>query len=980
MPSGAVPVGVATPPIPRHVHPPPPSDAKAFLQQEEREDNVRAFPYSVALPSQHAILGWGELAAEDPGCTPPPLLTTMAALLRRPAVDAVHEAQLEWAQHGQRLSLLAPVDAYCADRVVHAVDREAIAAGCASALLARSLKVCVVPSPIDVSLYGASPIRLVDVLVATADVEALLEVARYPFLLHRNKPARYQPGYYNHEAETTCFRTLICTPPHPTAVLGDAALRVAVACRLIQTALGDVEQQPNVDHGTHQVRSATDDCELRAVTRCLRTAVGDRFERESFAEVLKKLFGSGQHNSVLVPNPASDAVTPRRVALVQWWGAFPEEPSGCAEMAEYTLAHYRAVLEAHTLRIPTDPDQTRLYADVVALLGGEVLGPLRGALRHRCDTIATSWASLPAAGTAGTAAAQGSQPLSMRGEARLHLYTTPIGGMGADPRAYSRLLARLWTRCADSADPRLACLAAIAALVRNGAADVALAFAVVAEGRGLAVFGAAEDFTYPKLWRRNRQHDLQCQLACHAVMNYFTASATLTSARTALLPCDPVLFRRVGAAADLEKLDKATAALRPIIVDDVPSGSEPLPHVLLVAEAAAAAPRKGVQAGDAVFAAPAAVMQRWQELTCGIFEPVAVGAQQCDPSAGPLVRTFPWHCVVAAGGAVVHCVSAVPPAQRPKDVDLFLYGAAGNVNPGARVAQIERHFRRVVGPGNYATLLTSKVVTFLFADPKIPRVQVVLGAWESVTDILTTMDVDSSAVAFDGRQAVMSARAAGAWATGLNVASHLSHNVRGSPHYELRLYKYAARNGFAVLSPLKAANGAAVMAAVDEVAKVGTGAAARRSAATSLAGLKWLVGVEQGVVQPRYEGQQTVGRRRATLLDLEVSETNSLADILKAVEGKGYSPSDDYGQTEEGFVVAEDNGEPLAEDLLEPAEDDTHWTVAGADSTYLYDQSVSRAEMASLIGRYDGDTTPFSNNDDLSLWCCELQSTPRTAN
>jgi hypothetical protein len=422
-----------------------------------------------------------------------------------------------------------------------------------------------------------------------------------------------------------------------------------------------------------------------------------------------------------------------------------------------------------------------------------------------------------------------------------------------------------------------------------------------------------------------------------------------------------MLYRRVGATADANTLAEASSVLRPLLLRDVPTGQPPVPHVLLTTQAAAAAPRRGVQAGDAVFAAPAAVVQRWQELTCGIFD-----AQQ------PATSAFPWHCVVAAGGAVVHCVSAVQPAQRPKDIDLFLYGAGGNVNPGARIAQIERHFRRAVGAGNYATLLTSKVVTFLFADPKLPRVQVVLGAWESVTDILTTMDVDSSAVAFDGQQAVMSARAAGAWATGLNVASHLSHNVRGSPHYELRLYKYAARNGFAVLSPLKAANGAAVMAAVDEVGNSGTGGAARRSAATSLEGLKWLMGVEQGVVQPRYEGQQTTARRRGILADLEVSVTNSLADVLQAVEAMGYSPSDEYGQTEEGFVIVADDGE-ASQDLEEPPEGDPRWEVAGAPRTYLWCQSVCRSNMASSIGRYDGDATPFSVSDDMSLWCCSFQ-------
>jgi hypothetical protein len=504
-----------------HVHSPKPSPAEAFLQKEESDDATRVFPYSVPIPSQHAILLWGELAAQlaDPGCTPPPLLTTMAALLRRPAVDAVHAAQVACARNGQRLNILAPVDASGSDRTFQAVDREAMAAGCASALLTRSLQLCVVPAPIQLPIFETCSTRLVDVLVATADVAALLEVSRYPFLVCRVAPTR-RPDI--DPSETTSWRTMFCSPPHPTDALHDVSMRAALACLVLRTGPSvaghaniyrvRLAEAPTEDPGRDRVAATaafTEEPELRALTLCMRSAVDHQSASDSPTTTLKRLMGCpGSLSMSALLHRASEAVTPRRVAHVRWWDACSKQPRW-SDMAPAALLHYRAVRCAHTLRTPTSANTTALAADVVSLLRGEVLGPLQAALRHRCDTIATSWTSLPE----DTDWLKG--PIAMRGEARLHLYTTPMGGMGADPSSYTRLLSRLWMRCAAAVDLRTACLVSIAALVRNDAADVALAFAVVAEGRGLAVLGATEDFTYPQLWRRNRQHDLRCQLACH---------------------------------------------------------------------------------------------------------------------------------------------------------------------------------------------------------------------------------------------------------------------------------------------------------------------------------------------------------------------------------------------------------------------------------------------------------------------------------
>jgi hypothetical protein len=127
--------------------------------------------------------------------------------------------------------------------------------------------------------------------------------------------------------------------------------------------------------------------------------------------------------------------------------------------------------------------------------------------------------------------------------------------------------------------------------------------------------------------------------------------------------------------------------------------------------------------------------RRWEQLTGGVLD------------------GFDWRNVVAANGGVAACLDpakdASAPGQkgRPKDVDLFVYGLTP-LGVKQVCCEIEVHAHKVAAARGieYLTLVTSRTMTIIFGDEALPRIQVVLGQWESACDLLSTMSVDCCCV------------------------------------------------------------------------------------------------------------------------------------------------------------------------------------------------------------------------------------------
>jgi hypothetical protein len=275
---------------------------------------------------------------------------------------------------------------------------------------------------------------------------------------------------------------------------------------------------------------------------------------------------------------------------------------------------------------------------------------------------------------------------------------------------------------------------------------------------------------------------------------------------------------------------------------------------------------------------------------------------------GDVLDGFDWRNVVAAGGAVVACLDpandVTAPGQegRPKDVDLFVYGLTAS---GAKqvCCEIEVHANKVAAAKDieYLTLVTSRTMTIIFGDEALPRVQVVLGQWESTCDLLSTADVDCCCVCYNGRDVTVTTRGLLSWTHRVNVGSD-AHAAVGSRASELRLWKYARRHGFAVAA---VAPSSAELAGLRNAMKARKAAAAgsmKRGLATSASGLRLVAAVDSQLLKPVTPPVQLA---LGTLANLRAA----LANLRAALEEEqGYMESDNYGQHEEGFMILQSEG------------------------------------------------------------------------
>jgi hypothetical protein len=279
--------------------------------------------------------------------------------------------------------------------------------------------------------------------------------------------------------------------------------------------------------------------------------------------------------------------------------------------------------------------------------------------------------------------------------------------------------------------------------------------------------------------------------------------------------------------------------------------------------------------------------RRWKALTGGLFQ------------------GFDWRHVLVAGGAVAACldpstdVTATDHTQRPKDMDLFIHGLTPK--GAAQVcSEIEAFVHAsAAGKTGYVTLLTKRTMTIVFADPVLPRLQIVLGHWQSAADVLSTADVDCCCVGYDGRSVLATARGVLAWTHRVNFGLD-SHAAEGGCTYEMRLWKYWRRHGFAVAAVAPTVEAletlrATVRAAAGAKKKGGTA----RALATSAEGLQWVACVEAGLISPV---------QPPDALDLG---GRTLEELCAHIETVGYVESDNYGQHEAGFVIVQaDSAEP----------------------------------------------------------------------
>jgi hypothetical protein len=176
------------------------------------------------------------------------------------------------------------------------------------------------------------------------------------------------------------------------------------------------------------------------------------------------------------------------------------------------------------------------------------------------------------------------------------------------------------------------------------------------------------------------------------------------------------------------------------------------------------------------------------------------------------------------GGSVVACLDTSTDefnlsSSTNRDLDLVFAGLS-DIGVGLEFLRFDTFMRNKYG-NTMITIARESFVGYILPYP-LPRVKLLKGSWSSIQHVLELCDVDCTGVGFslasrnkdDDRflddvdhedheikpplRVVCTVRALHSWMYRLNFPSQHSFNIRGTPHYETRLYKYAVRYGFAI--------------------------------------------------------------------------------------------------------------------------------------------------------------------------------------
>ncbi|KAJ6544013.1 hypothetical protein B0H19DRAFT_1212418 [Mycena capillaripes] len=176
---------------------------------------------------------------------------------------------------------------------------------------------------------------------------------------------------------------------------------------------------------------------------------------------------------------------------------------------------------------------------------------------------------------------------------------------------------------------------------------------------------------------------------------------------------------------------------------------------------------------------------------------------------GSLSLLHNWNNVVAAGGAILACLTPLPEgakgsrrnmrkhyhasANPSSDVDLFLWGLSLEETE-AKIKQIYEAVREAV-PWDVTCVRTKNTVSIHSQYP-YRSVQIILRQYRSPAEVLAGFDIDAGCCLYDGSRVYASPRAIVAMMRQANTIDE----TRRSSSYEIRLSKYAAR-GYEVYYP-----------------------------------------------------------------------------------------------------------------------------------------------------------------------------------
>eukprot|EP00026_Physarum_polycephalum_P004307 Phypoly_transcript_04325.p1 GENE.Phypoly_transcript_04325~~Phypoly_transcript_04325.p1 ORF type:complete len:691 (-),score=92.49 Phypoly_transcript_04325:63-2135(-) len=169
---------------------------------------------------------------------------------------------------------------------------------------------------------------------------------------------------------------------------------------------------------------------------------------------------------------------------------------------------------------------------------------------------------------------------------------------------------------------------------------------------------------------------------------------------------------------------------------------------------------------------------------------------------------FDFSNVVVIGGSVIGSLLPIPGNYTPEeyytthspfkgsDIDLCIYGLNDEIAFTKKLVYIYERLTKQV-KAEVHIYRSEFTIQFCALFP-YRHVQITLHSFRNIWHILTGVDIDCSAFAFDGKTLWASPRARMAVNHRWTIADEDLHPIRGSPNYELRLVKYAKR-GFRII-------------------------------------------------------------------------------------------------------------------------------------------------------------------------------------
>eukprot|EP01060_Flectonema_neradi_P038394 TRINITY_DN802_c0_g1_i1.p1 TRINITY_DN802_c0_g1~~TRINITY_DN802_c0_g1_i1.p1 ORF type:complete len:601 (+),score=74.09 TRINITY_DN802_c0_g1_i1:69-1871(+) len=165
-----------------------------------------------------------------------------------------------------------------------------------------------------------------------------------------------------------------------------------------------------------------------------------------------------------------------------------------------------------------------------------------------------------------------------------------------------------------------------------------------------------------------------------------------------------------------------------------------------------------------------------------------------------ILENINWENVLVIGGSVVSSLLGSEEGFESSDVDIYIYGILREYEFRNKVQEIIDAVTMVNGVEIPHTVVrTPFTVTVGFGYP-VRHIQIITAPWQSAKHILSTCDIEPTAVGYNGHTVLATPRARFSYNRRCIVANERSVTVRGRTHYPLRMAKYASR-GFSVVDP-----------------------------------------------------------------------------------------------------------------------------------------------------------------------------------